>query len=66
MAQFDSLIIFSLVWSLLVVLFLHYNFLLFTVIPNFIGAKKFREKKLNFSNFNFFSFASTIEVNKVL
>ena len=51
MAQFDSLIIFSLIWSLLLTLILHYNVLLSTVLPNFFGIKKFREKKLNSPTF---------------
>lgn len=51
MAQFDSLIIFSLVWSLLLTLGFHYNILLNTIIPNFFGVKKFREKKLNSPSF---------------
>jgi hypothetical protein len=46
MAQFDSIIIFPLLWSLLITLVLHYNILLETIIPNFFGAKKFRAKKL--------------------
>jgi hypothetical protein len=46
MAQFDSIIIFPLLWSLLLTLFLHYNILLKTVIPNFFGANKYRTKKL--------------------
>jgi len=54
MAQFDSLIIFPLIWSLLFVLFLHYNMSIESLIPNFFGTKKFREKKLNSSAF--FSF----------
>jgi hypothetical protein len=55
MAQFDSLIIFPLVWSLLLTLLLNYNILLEVVIPNFFGAKKFREKKLDFVTFWFFN-----------
>jgi len=51
MAQFDSLIIFSLTWSLLLTLVLHYNVLLSTVLPNFFGIKKFREKKLSSPTF---------------
>jgi len=51
MAQFDSLIIFSLTWSLLLTLVLHYNVLLNTVLPNFFGIKIFREKKLSSPTF---------------
>lgn len=47
MAQFDSIIIFPLLWSLLLTLLLHYNILMETVVPNFFGAKKFRTKKLD-------------------
>lgn len=45
MAQFDSLIIFPLIWSLLFVLILHYNTTITMLIPSFSGVKKFREKK---------------------
>jgi hypothetical protein len=55
MAQFDSLIIFSLVWSLLLILFMYYNMSLKTLIPDFFGTQKFREKKLSLEKFyNFF------------
>jgi hypothetical protein len=54
MAQFDSLIIFPLLWSLLLVLFLYYNMSIEVLIPDFFGTKKFREKKLN--SVGFFSF----------
>jgi hypothetical protein len=51
MAQFDSLIIFTLLWSLLLVLFLYYNMSIEILIPDFFGTKKFREKKLNSTEF---------------
>lgn len=51
MAQFDSLIIFPLIWSLLFVLFLYYSMSLEILIPSFFGTKKFREKKLDSSAF---------------
>jgi hypothetical protein len=51
MAQFDSIIIFPLLWSLLITLILHYNILMETIIPNFFGAKKFRAKKLDSTSF---------------
>jgi len=55
MAQFDALIIFPLLWSLLLVLFLHYQMSIEVLIPNFFSAKKFREKKLGSTSFyNFF------------
>jgi len=54
MAQFDSLIIFPLLWSLLFVLFLYYTMSIEILIPDFFGTKKFREKKLDSSTF--FSF----------
>lgn len=49
MAQFDSLIIFPLLWSLVFVLFLYYNMSIEILIPDFSGTRKFREKKLNSS-----------------
>lgn len=64
MAQFDSLIIFSLIWSLLLTLVLHYNVLLSIIIPNFFGVKKFREKKLNSPAFyNFLNTNLGLKVN---
>lgn len=45
MAQFDSLIIFVLVFSLTFVLILHYNIVLEIVIPSVSETKKFTEKK---------------------
>jgi hypothetical protein len=50
-AQFDSLIIFSLLCSLLVVLFFYYTMSLQILIPSFFGTKKFREKKLDLISF---------------
>ena len=47
MAQFDSLIIFPLLWSLLLVLFIYYSISINILIPSFFGTKKFREKKLD-------------------
>lgn len=51
MAQFDSLIIFPILWSLLLVLILYYTFSIEILIPAFFGAKKFREKKLGSPRF---------------
>ena len=51
MAQFDSLISFPLLWSLLFVLCLYYKMSIEIIIPNFFGTKKFREKKLDSSGF---------------
>uniref|UniRef100_UPI003003A671 ATPase subunit 8 n=1 Tax=Cocconeiopsis kantsiensis TaxID=3082010 RepID=UPI003003A671 len=47
MAQFDPLIIFSLIVSLLLVLFLYYTLSIKVLIPDFFSVKKFREKKYN-------------------
>ena len=46
MAQFDSLIIFSLIWSILLILIAYYKLSIEVLIPHFSGAKKFAEKKL--------------------
>jgi hypothetical protein len=51
MAQFDSLIIFPVLWSLLLVLFLYYGFSLQILIPDFFGTQKFRDKKLSLGEF---------------
>lgn len=45
MAQFDSLIVFPLIWSLLLILIFYYTISIEMLIPDFFGAKKFREKK---------------------
>jgi hypothetical protein len=54
MAQLDSLIIFPLLWSLLLVLILYYRVSIEMLIPSFFGVKKFREKKLGSPNFYVF------------
>jgi len=50
MAQFDNLIIFPLVWSSIIILFFYYLISIKILIPNFFGARKFREKQLNLSS----------------
>jgi hypothetical protein len=45
MSQFDPLIIFSLIFSLLITLYFYYLYQIDTVIPHFIETKKFRNKK---------------------
>ena len=47
MAQFDSLIISSLVWSLTLLLIIYYFVTIEVLIPDFFGSKKFREKKFS-------------------
>jgi hypothetical protein len=51
MAQLDSLIIFPVLWSLLLVLFLYYGLSLQILIPDFFGTQKFRNKKLSLGEF---------------
>lgn len=50
MAQFDNLIIFPLIWSLIVFLFFYYLISIKITIPNFFETFKFREKQLNLSS----------------
>ena len=50
MAQFDLLITFSLLCIL--VLAAYYRLSIETLIPQFAGVGKFREKKLNFNRLN--------------
>jgi hypothetical protein len=65
MAQFDSLIIFPLIWSLLFTLVFHYTIIIKLVIPNFLEVKKFREKKLYSPKFfEFFNLDFDIKLNK--
>lgn len=64
MAQFDSLIILPLLWSLIFFLFLYYNMTMTVLIPDFFGIKKFREKKLNLYKFyKFFNESSEIKTS---
>lgn len=51
MAQFDTLIIFPLIFSLLFVLVLYYNMSIKIIIPDFFIVKKFREKKSDSPSF---------------
>jgi hypothetical protein len=56
MAQFDPLIIFPLMWTLIFVLAIYYKISIEILIPQFSGMNKFREKKLNSLNsFNSFN-----------
>lgn len=61
MAQFDSLIIFPLLWSLVFTLFFYYSMSIEMLIPDFFGTKKFREKKLS-SSVSFELFKDILEV----
>lgn len=47
MSQFDPLIIFSLIFSLLITLYFYYLYQIGSAIPYFLEAKKFRNKKLS-------------------
>ena len=63
MAQFDSLIIFPLISSLLLTLVFYYFLSIEILIPNFFGVKKFRSKKFNSPYFyNFFDVNKGISV----
>jgi hypothetical protein len=59
MAQFDALIIFPLLWSLLLVLIAYYQLSIELLIPSFSMLGKFREKKLGLSD-NFEVFNSSL------
>lgn len=64
MAQFDSLIIFPLIFSLLFILAWYYNITIKKIIPNFFGVKKFREKKFGSPSF-YTNLNDNINVNLV-
>lgn len=51
MAQFDFLIIFSIVWASVIVFVLNYIMAIKLWIPQIFGIKKFREKKSNRSSY---------------
>jgi hypothetical protein len=63
MAQFDTLIIFPLIWTLTLVLVAYYQLSIEVLIPQFAGIGKFREKKLNSLGF-FYSFNKSL-ISKV-
>ena len=46
MAQFDIMISFSLIYNLLLVLYLYYTYNITKVIPNYVETRKFRNKIL--------------------
>jgi Plant ATP synthase F0 len=62
MAQFDALIIFPLIWSLLLTLGLHYTFVLRSIVPNFLGVVKFRAKKFGLASSSLNAFNSATKV----
>lgn len=75
MAQFDTLIIFPLIFSLILSLVSYYYVSIKITIPNFFEVKKFRKKTLKssffflfFKNNNFFnsknSYKQTVFFNK--
>lgn len=54
MAQFDTLIIFPLQFSLLITIIFYYYISITLMIPNFFEVKKFRKKAINSSSFYLF------------
>jgi len=67
MAQFDPLIIFPLIWSLIIVLAAYYRLSIEILIPQFAGIGKFREKKLNsLDSFNSFNTSLISKVNDTI
>ena len=47
MAQFDVLLSFSLIFNLLLVLYIYYAYNITNLIPNYVETKKFRNKILS-------------------
>ena len=67
MAQFDTLIIFPLIWSLTLVLAFYYRLSIEVLVPQFSGIGKFREKKLNsLGLFNSFNTSLIAKVNNTI
>jgi hypothetical protein len=67
MAQFDPLIIFPLLWSLILILAVYYRLTIEILIPQFAGIEKFREKKQNsLSYFNSFNTSSISKVSNTI
>lgn len=50
MPQFDVLCFGTLVWSLIIILFLFYYFFITKILPSFMEIKKLRLKKISESN----------------
>jgi hypothetical protein len=48
MAQFDSLIVFPLIWSLLLILVFYYTISIEMLIPDFFWSQKFRKIFITF------------------
>lgn len=67
MAQFDTLIIFPLIWSLILTLVIYYKLSIEILVPQFSGIGKFREKKLgSLSLFNSFNTSLISKVNNTI
>ena len=52
MAQFDYVLIFPLLWSLFLILFLNYKLIITLFLPQFCSLLKFKNKILILSKFN--------------
>lgn len=48
MSQFDFLIIFPLIWTLTLFLLFNYSLIIKTLLPDFLGLKKIKTKKINY------------------
>jgi len=67
MAQFDPLIIFPLVWSLILILTAYYRLTIEILIPQFAGIGKFREKKRSsLDSFNSFNTSLISKINNTI
>ena len=66
MAQFDTLIIFPLIFSLILSLVSYYYVSIKITIPNFFEVKKFRKKTLKSSFFFYFLKTTTFLIQKIL
>jgi len=64
MAQFDTLIIFPLIFSLFLTISFYYYISIKIKIPNFFEIKKFRKKTLDTSSFYLFFNSNTPLISK--
>jgi hypothetical protein len=64
MAQFDSLIIFPLLFSLFLTISFYYYISIKIKIPNFFEIKKFRKKTINTPSFYLFFNSNTPIISK--
>jgi hypothetical protein len=49
MAQFDTLLIFPILWSLIIIFIFNYSLIIHVILPEFFSLLKFRKKIIKIS-----------------